>query len=361
LNFETLWWEDGKVKIIDQTKLPNEYIIRECSSAEDMFDAIRILAVRGAPLLGVAGAFGLYLGIKDYQGNDSQQFMSELDRVAAHLGASRPTAINLSWALNRMKRVARAHGAESVRELKKVLFDEAQALKKEDEILCRKIGEAGEELINDGDVILTHCNAGALATAGIGTALAPLYCAKAKGKNFRVYADETRPLLQGARLTTWELMRNGIDVTLICDNMAASLMKKGIIKKVIVGADRITAHGDTANKIGTYSVAVLAYCHDIPLYVAVPYSTFDFSITKGDDIPIEERSADEVKKFHSMAIAPDTVSVYNPSFDVTPSNLISAFITEHGIFHPPYEESLKKLKKLLDIETIVRMGTDDKK
>jgi len=343
MNFETIRWDNDRIILIDQTKLPASSVERECATIEQLHEAITILSVRGAPLLGVAAAFGIYLGIKDSRESDVMKFLQEMEDVAAYIKTSRPTAVNLFWALERVLYVARIHKEKAVTDIKKIVFDEAMTIKKEDEAMCRQIGEHGETLIEEGDVILTHCNAGALATAGIGTALAPLYVAKEKGKNFRVYADETRPLLQGSRLTAWELHANGIDVTIQCDNMAATLMQKGIIKKIIVGADRIAANGDAANKIGTYTLAVLAEYHEIPLYIAAPYSTFDFACPSGKQIPIEQRRDSELKKMNDAQIAPLDVSAYNPAFDVTPHTLIAGFITERGILYPPYDESLKQI------------------
>lgn len=338
MNFETIRWEDDKIILIDQTKLPSECVERVCDTVEDVHEAIYVLATRGAPLLGVTAAFGLYLGIKDQYEDSVSAFLKDVKEVAEYIKTSRPTAVNLFWALDRMIQKAEDNKEKAVSEIKQILFQEACAIKHEDEDLCRAIGEAGEALIEDGDVILTHCNAGALATAGIGTALAPLYVAHERKKKFRVYADETRPLLQGGRLTTWELTQNGIDTTLICDNMAASLMAKGIITKVIVGADRIAANGDAANKIGTYSVAVNAHYHKIPFYVAAPYSTFDYNCHTGSDIPIEERRDDELKIFGDKQIAPQRVKTYNPAFDVTPHELITGFITDKGILKPPFSK-----------------------
>lgn len=344
MNFETIRWENDNIVLIDQTKLPEVFEERTCSTVEDLHEAIRVLATRGAPLLGVTAAMGLCLGLQKCNISDTPAFLKEVERVAAYIRTSRPTAVNLFWALERMIGVAKENADKTVAELKQILHDEAMAIKNEDDRLCRGIGESGEAIIEEGDVVLTHCNAGALATAGIGTALAPMYVAKEKGKTFRVYADETRPLLQGSRLTAWELHQNEIDVTLICDNMAASLMRKGVIKKVIVGADRIAANGDAANKIGTYGVAVCAHHHNIPFYIAAPYSTFDFACPTGAEIPIEERESEELKWVGKKQIAPLEIKTYNPAFDVTPHELIAGFITERGIIRPPYVEALQALK-----------------
>ena len=343
MNFEVIRWENEKIVLLDQTKLPGVVSYRVCLTITELHDAITVLAVRGAPLLGVAAAYGLYLGIKDYKEDTTAAFLKEMEWVAAYIKTSRPTAVNLFWALERMLARARQHEKKSVAEIKQILFREAERIKHEDYNLCRAMGENGESLIEEGDVILTHCNAGALATAGIGTALAPLYVAKEKGRKFRVYVDETRPLLQGARLTAWELTNNKIDAILICDNMAASLMQKGIIKKVIVGADRVARNGDAANKIGTYGVAVLAKHHGIPFYIAVPYSSFDMALKDGAAIPIEERSEEELKKIGEKQIAPDAVHTYNPAFDVTPHEFITAFITDRQVIYPPFEDTLQEI------------------
>ncbi len=336
MNFKTIRWEDGKVILLDQTKLPETLIERTCSTVEELHEAIKVLATRGAPLLGVTAAYGVCLGLKDFKSNNSDEFYSELKKVGDYIKTSRPTAVNLFWAIDRMTAKANEFKGHTVEELKEFLFAEAELIDNEDKKLCRAIGENGETIIEEGDVILTHCNAGALATAGIGTALAPFYVAHEKGKKFKVYSDETRPLLQGSRLTCWELNEEGIDVTLICDNMAASVMRKGIIKKVIVGADRIAANGDAANKIGTYSVAVLAKEHNIPFYIAAPYSTFDLNCPTGNEIPIEERDPEELKMIGPKQTAPFAVKTYNPAFDVTPHELIKGFITDRGILQPPF-------------------------
>jgi methylthioribose-1-phosphate isomerase len=344
MNFKTIRWEDDAIILLDQTCLPEKLVERVCTTKEELHEAIRILATRGAPLLGITAAYGVCLGMKNFAARSTDEYCAEVKRVAEYIKSSRPTAVNLFWALDRMVQKATLHKDTSVENLKKILFEEACAIHAEDEGLCRAIGESGDSLIDDGDVVLTHCNAGALATGGIGTALAPLYVAAEKGKKIKVYADETRPLLQGSRLTCWELSQNGIDVTGICDNMAASLMRKGVIKKVITGADRIAANGDAANKIGTYGVAVCAKYHSIPFYIAAPYSTFDFACKRGADIPIEERDQDELKYVGKKQIAPLCVTTYNPAFDVTPHELIAGFITERGIIKPPFIQNLKVLR-----------------
>lgn len=326
----TIEWKNSAVRIIDQTKLPHKLEYINCRDVKTLVSAIKKLKVRGAPALGVAAGFGVVLGADD------------IKKTISLLAGSRPTAVNLFWALERMKKAALMHKNLSVKDLKKVLLKEAFKIQDHDKKTCRDMAAHGASLIKSGDTILTHCNAGALATADYGTALGVLYKAKEQGKKIKVYADETRPLLQGSRLTAWELMRAGIDTTLICDNMAASLMAQGKIDKIFVGADRIASNGDTANKIGTYSVAVLAKHHSIPFYVVAPVSTIDFKIKTGHEIPIEQRSADEVRGFGGIQTAPKNVKVWNPAFDVTPANLITAIITERGIARSPYIRSLKR-------------------
>ena len=329
----TIEWKKGKVRIIDQTLLPGKLKFISCTSARSMRNAIRTMKIRGAPAIGVAAAFGVYLGIKD---SGAKNFFKDLDKTIKYLASSRPTARNLFWALERMEEKALARKKEPAERLKKILLKEAKAVLAEDKEICRKIGEYGNALIEKGDTVLTHCNAGGLATADYGTAVGVIFAAHEKGKKIKVFADETRPVLQGARLTAWELMEEGVDTTLICDNAAAGLMAKGKIDKVIVGADRIARNGDVANKIGTYNVAILAGYHKIPFYVAAPLSTIDINIKTGKDIPIEERGPDEVRRIRNTYIAPRRVKVYNPAFDVTPAKLVTAIITEKGVLRPPY-------------------------
>ena len=336
----TIEWVDGRIHLIDQTLLPNEFNQIYCDDVESVWEAIKSLRVRGAPAIGIAGALGAVLGIWKSKATNYSDFAAELKKVADYLATSRPTAVNLFWALERIEQTAEKHKDLEIERLKGVLLDEAQNIIEEDRAKCRAIGQHGLNLLRNGDTILTHCNAGGLATSDYGTALAVMFSAHESGKNISVYADETRPLLQGARLTAWELMQAGIDVTLICDNMAAQVMKEGKIQCVIVGADRIAANGDTANKIGTYNVAILAKAHDIPFYVAAPTSTLDLSLKTGDLIPIEQRAAEEVTEGFGSRTAPEGVKVYSPAFDVTPAHLITAIITEQGIAHPPFEESL---------------------
>lgn len=341
----TIKWKDGRVRLIDQTRLPRRLVYIECGDTKTLWRAIKKLQVRGAPAIGIAASLGVVLGIRHSKAKDFNTFIEEMDEVIEYLGSARPTAVNLFWALERMRASALKNSKRSVGDIKKLLLKEALSVIREDKATCRNMAKFGAALIKDGDTILTHCNAGALATADYGTALGVLYKAKEQGKVFKVYADETRPLLQGARLTTWELMRHKIDVTLICDNMAAALMAQGKIDKIFVGADRVASNGDAANKIGTYNLAVLANYHKIPLYVVAPVSTFDFTIKSGKEILIEERSRKEVLEIGGKLIAPKDVKVYNPAFDVTPNELIAAIVNEKGIFRKPFIKTLRKLYK----------------
>lgn len=327
----TIEWKNNKVKIIDQSKLPNKLEYVYCQNSKQMYRAIKDLIVRGAPAIGIAGAFGLYLGIRNSKVKDGKMFYKEVEREEKYMASCRPTARNLFWALERMRETALNNMDKSVNEIKGILLKEAVRILEEDKAICRLIGKHGAGIIKNGDVVLTHCNAGGLATADYGTALAVLFKANDEGKKIKVFVDETRPVLQGARLTAWELLKEGIDATLICDNMAASLMAKGKIDKVIVGADRIAKNGDVANKIGTYNLAVLCHAHKVPFYVAAPMSTFDFKIKSGKEIIIEERHPDEVRKIAGKYIAPKNIKVYNPAFDVTPHRLVTGIITENGI------------------------------
>ena len=340
----TIEWKgnlDGCVRLIDQTRLPNEYALEDCHDVESVWQAIKQLKVRGAPAIGIAAGMGAVLGARDSTAADFDAFFADLTEVTDYLATSRPTAVNLFWALKRMKNTAEANRDRPVPEIKQILLREAKEILEEDRRMCRAIGRNGAPFIEDGSGVLTHCNAGGLATGDYGTALAVMFAAHEDGKRFHVFADETRPLLQGARLTTWELMQAGIDVTLICDNMAASVMREGKVDCVIVGADRIAANGDTANKIGTYGVAILAKEHGIPFYVAAPSSTFDLSIPDGSHIPIEERGAEEVTEGFGRRTAPQDVKVYSPAFDVTPSPYLRAIITERGIIEHPDAEKVK--------------------
>ena len=330
---ETIKWNKNKIRYIDQTLLPHKVKFVECSDIRKLWKAIKRLEIRGAPAIGIAGALGVALIAARSKANTSLALIKEVRKCVKYLASSRPTAVNLFWALKRMEFLAKSNSSHSIQDLKKLLIKEAIKIINEDKASCRAMARHGAKLVKNGDTILTHCNAGGLATADYGTALGVLFEAKKQGKRIKVYVDETRPLLQGARLTTWELLNEGIDTTLICDNMAASLMAKGNIDKVFVGADRIASNGDSANKIGTYSLAVLAKYHKVPFYVVAPLSTFDFNIKTGRQIPIEERSADEVRSVMGRMIAPRNVKVYNPAFDVTPNELITAIITENGIFN----------------------------
>ena len=347
----TLWWdgEAGVLRMIDQTRLPGQCEVMSCADAATVAEAIRVLRVRGAPAIGVAAGYGLALGAERALAEDTpltpHDALDRIMRVASMLRATRPTAVNLGWALDRLLAVARTHldRGGSVTELPTRLLDEAHAIAAEDAAACRAMGDLGAALIADGATLLTHCNAGALATAGIGTALAPIFVAHESGKRVHVFVDETRPVLQGARLTAWELERAGIPLTLITDNMAAHFMRRAGIQAVFVGADRIAANGDVANKIGTYGVAVLAHAHGIPLYVVAPRSTIDLAIASGDGIPIEERAPSEVTSVRGTPIAPEGVQVANPAFDVTPARYVAAIITEAGVAHSPYDVSLRAL------------------
>jgi len=336
-------YRDGVLQLLDQRLLPTREVWLDYRDYLEVAEAIRTMVVRGAPAIGIAAAFGAWFGARDIQAEDYDGFCQEFDQLCAVLAATRPTAVNLCWALERMKSLIRANHDQPTVNLKIALEYEALAIAEEDLRLNRAMGRHGAALLADGARILTHCNAGALATGGFGTALGVIRAAVAAGKNLSVYADETRPWLQGARLTAWELQRDGIPVTLICDNMAGWLMAKGEIDGVIVGADRIAANGDTANKIGTYSVAVLAKEHGIPFYVAAPTSTVDLTLVDGSLIPIEERSPREVTHLGEQRLAPEGVAVCNPAFDVTPARLISAIITEHGVARGDYLTRLAEL------------------
>ena len=350
LNYESVALDEHEnaLLILDQTRLPNEIITLHLTDIHDIRNAIYTLQVRGAPAIGIAAAFGLYLTAKNILAQKPSQshesFFSQLHNAKDYLNSARPTAVNLSWALNRMEKVVTDNEGRSIEGIVELLRREAIAIKAEDTEMCRKIGEWGLTLIHDGDGILTHCNAGQLATSKYGTALAPIHLGRERGMNFRVYCDETRPLLQGARLSTFELMADGVDTTLICDNMASQVMKNGWIDAVFVGCDRVAANGDACNKIGTSGVAILAKHYGIPFYVLGPTSTIDMSISTGADIVIEERPAEEVTEmWYSRRMAPEGVKVYNPAFDVTDHALITGIVTEHGIAWPPYTESLKEL------------------
>ena len=331
----TVQWHDGAVRLIDQSRLPETVAFLDCRDVESVASAIRELKVRGAPAIGVTAAMGVALGAQTIAATEYESFAKELLAICDRLAATRPTAVNLFWAIDRMKQKLAGLRMEPIAAIKAALWNESQTILEEDIALCKAMGRHGAALITKGQTILTHCNAGALATAGYGTALGVIRAAWEQGKEIQVIADETRPVLQGARLTAWELMQDKIPVTLITDNMAGALMRQGKIQLCIVGADRIAANGDVANKIGTYSVAVLAKAHGIPFYVAAPYSTIDLRTKSGADIPIEQRQTTEVTTIHgSHPVAPDGVQVYNPAFDVTPAELVSGIITERGVFTP---------------------------
>ena len=344
----TIQWANGSVKIIDQTKLPGNLEHVYCRDLPALWEAIKTLQIRGAPALGVAAAFGVLLGFKTFRGKDSKALLRHIDEVSSYIGTSRPTAVNLFNVLKEMKDVALDHRHCSVKEIQELLKEKAFEIYEEDRRVCRRMGELGADLIKPHASIMTVCNAGALATVDYGTALGVMYSARAQGKKFNVYACETRPLLQGARLTAWELLREKIDTTLICDNMAAVLMKQGKVDAIFTGADRIAGNGDTANKIGTYNLAVLARHHSVPFYIVAPRSTFDMNIQSGKDIPIEERHKNEVIHFSGVTSAPRDVKVYNPAFDVTDHALITAMITEAGIIRPPYQKSIKRIFESLN-------------
>lgn len=341
---KTLKWTEEGLELIDQTRLPGELVYTTCRTPSDVHDALRRLVVRGAPAIGVAAAYGLLLGLKGKRSESKAEFREALSETAEYLKTARPTAVNLFWAVDRMLAAGNAAGNVETPELYDVLRKEADAICEEDRESCRQVGRYGAGLLKDGDMILTHCNAGALATVDYGTALGVVYAAVEEGKRIHVYADETRPLLQGARLTTWELGESGVPVTLICDDMAATVMSQGRIDAIIVGADRIAANGDTANKIGTLGLAILAQYYLVPFYVAASMSTIDFGVSTGGAIPIEERSPDEVRGFADCKTAPDNVAVYNPAFDVTPASLINAIISDRGVARPPFGKSLAALR-----------------
>ncbi len=326
---------NGEARLIDQTLLPGRLEYLNCRDVDCLWQAIRNLKVRGAPAIGIAAGFGVVLGIRNSTACNFKEFLEDLQKVIDHLSKARPTAVNLFWSLERMKNAATAHRDLPPQRIKENLLAEARKIVEEDKKVCRRIGENGAALVEDKTSVLTHCNAGGLATADYGTALAVIFRAHELGKKVHVFVDETRPLLQGARLTAWELVQAGIEATLICDNMAGAVMKQGKIQAVIVGADRIAANGDTANKIGTYTLAVLAREHSVPFYVAAPLSTFDLSVANGDMIPIEERAGSEITEWGGRKIAPDGIATYCPAFDVTPASYITAIVTERGIIRRP--------------------------
>jgi len=350
LDYETVSLNDEKsvITIIDQTLLPEEIKLIDLSCGKEIWDAIYLLKVRGAPAIGVAAGFGIYLLMKKSSANTKEDFLKELDENAKYLESSRPTAVNLSWAVKRVSQKVKKYISESSDFSKdkalEIMRDEAKLIKKEDIEVCKKIGENGLTLLKKGDGILTHCNAGQLATCKYGTATAPIYLGHEKGYDFHVYCDETRPLLQGARLTSFELFSAGVDTTVICDNMSASIMKEGKINAVLVGCDRVAANGDTANKIGTSVVATIAKYYNVPFYVCAPTSTIDINTKTGKDIVIEQRKPEEVTTmWYEKRMVAEGVKVYNPAFDVTDNSLISGIITEYGILKAPYDKSIKEL------------------
>ena len=348
MNYETVALDDNNsaLVIINQTKLPNEVEILSLTGQKEIWDAIYLLQVRGAPAIGVAAAIGIYLAAKEIDAAvlDFDEFYARFKTAKEYLASSRPTAVNLFWALNRMEKVVLDNKNLSVRQIKTLLHDEAIKIKDEDMRVCRAIGEYGLSLLKDGDGILTHCNAGQLATAKYGTALAPVHLGHEKGYKFKVFTDETRPLLQGVRLSAFELHANGVDTTVICDNMASQVMKNGWVHAVFVGCDRVAANGDSCNKIGTSGVAILAKYYGVPFYVCAPTSTIDIDAANGKDIPIEERAAAEITEmWYERRMAPQGIKVYNPAFDCTDHALISAIITEYGIARPPYAASIKEI------------------
>lgn len=351
LSYETVDLDEraDAVVILDQTKLPNEVKFLHLKELKEFWQAIYLLQVRGAPAIGVFAAFALYLAAKRIDADDWETFYDSLHKAKVYLNSSRPTAVNLSWALNRMEQTAVDNRNKPIPEIKALLLKECREIKSEDIWMCKQIGENGLTLLKDGDGILTHCNAGQLATSKYGTALAPIHLGRERGMNFRVFCDETRPLLQGARLSTFELMVDGVDTTIICDNMTSQVMKNGWVDVVFVGCDRVAVNGDVCNKIGTSGVAILAKYYGVPFYVLGPTSTIDMSIKKGDDIVIEQRPPEEVTEmWYKQRMVPQGVKVYNPAFDVVDHELISGIVTEYGIARPPYTESLKEIFRKKD-------------
>ncbi|HZJ78340.1 MAG TPA: S-methyl-5-thioribose-1-phosphate isomerase [Clostridia bacterium] len=338
---QTLAWRNGKLVLLDQTLLPNEICYKELSTEKEVFDAIRTMVVRGAPAIGVSAAYAMVLAAHEVDKEDFEPFIVDYEALGEHLSKSRPTAVNLNWAINRMIKCAHANKNFSVSKIREKLEQEAIAIHNEDLQINRKIGENLLSLLKRGDTVLTHCNAGALATSEYGTALSVFYLAQEKNFPLKAYANETRPRLQGARLTSFELYHAGVDVTLISDNMAAVLMSQGKVDAVIVGCDRVAANGDVANKIGTFNVSILAKHFNIPMYIATPTPTIDFDCITGESIPIEERDGEEIATINGVRIAPEGIKTYNPSFDVTPAENITAIVTEKGIAYPPFDVSLK--------------------
>ncbi len=334
LPFRTLEWKDGQLILLDQKVLPNSVNYIEYDSYRDVIEAIKTLTVRGAPAIGVAAGYAVVLASREFRIQDKTEYLKSLRKATEEIIAARPTAVNLRWAVERMMRIVEQHEGDSIEIIHCKIEKEAGEIEHEDIRLCKMIGENGAKLIADGDGVLTHCNAGALATAGIGTALGVIYTADSKGKEMKIFAGETRPLNQGKRITAWELAAAGLDVTLLCDNMVASLMSTGKVRKVIVGADRIAMNGDTANKVGTFNIALIAKHFNVPFYVAAPYSTFDPDTETGEKIPIEYRSSDEITDKKSYAGVNSDIEIHNPAFDITPSEFVTLFITDRGNFAP---------------------------
>ena len=340
---QSIEWRDDHVRIIDQTYLPGREVYSDIRDVGRMWEAIKKLRVRGAPAIGIAAGYGFYLGIKELPENSFQSFFVEVERVAEYLETARPTAVNLHWALDRLKTTIKAHKDKDIADIKDIVLKTAKTIHAEDKRICKTIGEKGIELVEEDTQILTHCNTGSLATGQYGTALSVIFHAHEADKNIQVWVDETRPLLQGSRLTAWELKNAEIPMKLITDSTAGSLIRRGEVDMVLVGADRITANGDVANKIGTYPLAVVAHENDIPFYVAAPLSTIDMELEEGDEIPIEEREGDEITQFNDSKVAPKKTETYNPAFDITPNQYITGFITEEGIIEPPFDEAFEDL------------------
>ena len=341
---KTIEWIDGKIRIVDQTRLPDYLVFLDISDVDVLAEAIRNLQIRGAPAIGIAGAMGVALAAHNSKAEERDDLFQEVNQAITLLGSTRPTAVNLFWALDRMGKKLYSLKEAPLGQIKKVLLDEALDILENDRQVCRQLAKNGAELLPQEGAVLTHCNAGSLATADYGTALGVIYAAQEMGKKIKVYVDETRPLLQGSRLTAWELVQAGIDVTILCDSMAGFLMKQKKIDCVLVGADRVVKNGDMANKIGTYTLAVLAEKHLIPFYVAVPVSSFDLSLSSGDEIYIEHRSGSEIIQGFGMSTGPQGADVYNPAFDITPNDLVTAFITNVGILNPPFQDSFQKIQ-----------------
>lgn len=341
--YQSIEWKQNKLYIIDQTKLPQEESLIHLKNAEDVWEAIRQLKVRGAPAIGIAGAYGFYLGLQDFKGHSYDEFLTKCRRLSDYLNSSRPTAVNLSWALNAIIAKVEKHQEKGIPELKEMILDSAVSIHNEDRELCKNIGINGADVVPDNARILTHCNTGGLATGQYGTAFSVIFHAHQRGKVKQVWVDETRPLLQGARLTTWELQKENIPHSLIVDSAAGFLMSRGMVDMVITGADRITKNGDTANKIGTYTLSVLAREHGIPFYIAAPYSTLDMNLDDGSQIDIELRDETEVTSFNNKLSSPEGTKAYNPAFDVTPHQNINAIITEKGVIYPPFETNINNI------------------